>query len=234
MVETLLAMTRGADEMLETNGNYEKNGQLIVPYGTKDGMTFCADFASIPSLLIAGTTGSGKTLFVQSLLVEMMQKYTPKDFRLMIYDSKQIDYNLFGDSPYCLLPIVHDPKKCESMLNWLVAMIQQRFENIADISNMPHIIAIVDDCSGIMEHGTCYDCLLRIMQLARQVKVHCWLVTYNPSTDMIPVNLRMVIHSRVAFHLTTKTMSRAVLDSTGAETLRVPGEMIFKHIAELN
>lgn len=220
--------------MFETNRVYEKDGQLIVPYGTKDGMTFCADFASIPSLLISGTTGSGKTLFVQSLLVEMIQKYTPKELRLMIYDSKQIDYNLFGDSPYCLIPIVHDPKKCENMISWLVVEIQHRLDNIADISKMPHIIAIVDDCSEIMERGTCYDNLLRIMQLARQVKIHCWLVTYNPSADMIPVNLRMVIHSRVAFHLTTKSMSRAVLDSTGAETLRVPGEMIFKHIAELN
>ena len=205
-----------------------KIGQIIAPIGTTKFNTIYKDLASISGMLISGTTGSGKTVFVQSLIVEMMRQYTPNDLRFIIYDSKRIDYVNFYNSLYSLFPKVMSIFDLPKVLSWLRAEIEKRYEHITEINSMPHIFLILDDCgSFISSKGYTFEDIVEILQKARQVKIHCWMVTSTPTNDMSSIELRANIPTRVAFHVTSKSLSKTILGFEGAEMLCMPGELIF-------
>ena len=206
----------------------EQPGQIRVPLGKDGEQIVWVDLADVPGLLISGTTGSGKTAFVQAIVLEIMQKYTPNECRFLFYDSKQIDYKPFCNSQFSFLPVCPDYLMIFDALAWVVREMQRRYDNIGDIERMPHIIVILDDCSSILHSENNVESICNILQMARSVKIHCWLVTSMPTTSVIASELKANITGRISFFVTSKQLSKAALDTEGAETLRSPGEMMYR------
>ncbi len=219
-------------------------GQLI------DGRAYVADLARMPHLLIAGSTGTGKSVGVNCMVCSILYKASPKEVRFIMVDPKRLELGLYADIPHLLTPIVTDPKKAANALNWAVRTMEKRYRLLAehgvrnisqfnllvneleeddDLETLAHIVIIVDELADLMmTAGKEVElAVTRLAQMARAVGIHLILATQRPSVDVITGLIKANFPTRISFRVSSKVDSRTILDSNGAEQLLGLGDMLF-------
>jgi S-DNA-T family DNA segregation ATPase FtsK/SpoIIIE len=205
------------------------------------GQPMIADLAEMPHLLIAGTTGSGKTVCVNGIIMSMLLNASPDDIKFVMIDPKMVELAQYNDIPHLLCPVVTDTKKASGALNWVVAEMESRYrkfskEGVRNIkgyndkgSNIPYIVVIIDELADLMQISakTVESAITRIAQLSRAVGIHMILATQRPSVDVVTGVIKANFPARISFKVASKTDSRTVLDMNGAESLLGKGDMLF-------
>ena len=204
------------------------------------------DISKMPHLLIAGATGSGKSVCVNSLIISILYKATPKEVRMIMIDPKVVELNIFNNIPHLLAPVVTDPKKAASSINWAVNEMTMRYRMFAlqgakDLQRynaivekegkdtLPHILVIIDELADLMMVSAkeVEDAICRIAQLGRACGIHLVIATQRPSVDVITGLIKANIPSRIAFAVSSQVDSRTILDIAGAEKLLGQGDMLY-------
>lgn len=218
------------DEIIRLNETCKT--ELIVPLGiTDDNRLLSLDIGSIPHILIGGTTGSGKTAFIQSVIASLVSQYGSDKYKLIIYDSKKVDYLPFNGCASMIIPLISDANKVAGALNWLKQETKNRIELLTDGNSLdehPHLFCVIDDLADISLDEDAMEYLYEILRMGRTVKVHCIISTGLPLAKIIPSELKICVPCRIAFSTVSKMASRIIIDENGAELLETPGEMIFK------
>ncbi|KKP35528.1 MAG: translocase FtsK protein [candidate division TM6 bacterium GW2011_GWF2_32_72] len=205
------------------------------------------DLAKMPHLLIAGSTGSGKSVAVNAMLVSLLCKLSPKDLKLVLIDPKRLELAAYADIPHLFFPIVTEPKKAAPVLKWVVKEMEERYEKMAKTGarnvfdyrlicekenkqdEMPFIVVVIDELADLMMcvGREIEDLIARIAQMARAAGIHLLVATQRPSVDVITGLIKVNFPSRVSFRVTSKVDSRTILDACGAEKLLGKGDMLF-------
>jgi S-DNA-T family DNA segregation ATPase FtsK/SpoIIIE len=205
------------------------------------GKPMVADLAEMPHLLIAGTTGSGKTVCVNGIIMSMLLNASPEELKFVMVDPKMVELAQYNDIPHLLCPTVTDPQKAGAALNWVVAEMESRYrklskEGVRNIQGynarghlMPYIVVIIDELADLMQVSakTVESSITRIAQLSRAVGIHMILATQRPSVDVITGVIKANFPARISFKVASKVDSRTVLDMNGAESLLGKGDMLF-------
>ncbi len=211
------------------------------------GNTVVGDIAKMPHLLIAGATGSGKSVCVNTLITSIIYKANPDEVKLLMVDPKVVELSIYNGIPHLLIPVVTDPKKAAGALNWAVTEMITRYNLFAETSVrdlkgynehikekgegglLPQIVIIIDELADLMmaAPGEVEDAICRLAQMARAAGLHLIIATQRPSVDVITGLIKANIPSRLAFSVSSGTDSRTVLDMTGAEKLLGKGDMLF-------
>lgn len=209
------------------------------------GKIVVADLAKMPHMLIAGSTGSGKSVCINDIILSMIYKSAPADLRLIMVDPKQVELSVYSTLPHLLIPVVTDPKKAASALRWAVNEMTMRYKKFSDRgardlaryneiqeeerNRLPRIVVIVDELADLMmvAPDEVEDCICRIAQLGRAAGIHLIVATQRPSADVITGLIKANIPSRAAFAVSSAIDSRIILDSTGAEKLLGRGDCLF-------
>jgi S-DNA-T family DNA segregation ATPase FtsK/SpoIIIE len=202
-----------------------------------------ADVTKMPHLLIAGATGSGKSVCINTLLLSLLYKNSPKQLKLILVDPKRVELSPYNDIPHLLTPVIHDPDKTISALKWTVAEMEHRYHvlqqagkrNIEEFNaakgsqEMPYIVFIIDELADLMavSSNEVEGLICRIAQLARAVGIHLIVATQRPSVDVITGLIKANIPTRIAFSVASQADSRTILDQGGAEKLLGNGDMLF-------
>ena len=234
-------------EVLEGNNFKEHKSPVSVGLG-KDitGNIIVADLAKMPHLLIAGQTGAGKSVCINSIITSLLYKSSPKDVKLILIDPKMVELNVYNGIPHLMTPVVTDPKKAAGALQFVVREMEKRYEifakrKVKDIfrynevvqaqgeERMPRIVVIVDELNDLMlvARGEVEDSVMRIAQLARAAGIYLILATQRPSVNVITGVIKANIPSRIAFAVASGVDSKTILDSTGAEKLVGKGDMLL-------
>ena len=227
--------------MFETNITIQKiinesskisNGAgFIAPIGIKNNQIEYTDYSQINNLLVCGTTGSGKTTFVRTLIASLISTNHSESMKLCIFDSKRTDYTEFSNIPHLIMPILHDCKRCQGMLFWVLAEAERRYallsENISEL-NCPDIFVILDDYAQTAQESNIQQILYNILQIAPRVKIHIIIVTAIALAKIISTELKVHIPHRIVFFLPERRNSQVVIDQNGAEILESPGQFIAK------
>ncbi len=219
-----------------------KSSKLNLALG-KDtaGKSIIADLGDMPHLLIAGTTGSGKTVCVNSLIMSMVFNATPDEIKFLMVDPKMVELSIYNSLPHALCPAVTDPKKVTAALNWVVGEMENRYSLLheAGVKNidgfhkkgmtLPYIVVIIDELADLMQVAakTIESAITRLAQLSRAVGIHLILATQRPSVDVITGVIKANFPARISFKVASKVDSRTVLDTNGAENLLGKGDMLF-------
>jgi S-DNA-T family DNA segregation ATPase FtsK/SpoIIIE len=254
------------------------NTKMALPMGLgKDtsGHPIVTDLAKMPHLLVAGSTGSGKSVAVNTMITSLLYKNSPDDVRMIMVDPKMLEFSIYADIPHLLLPVVTDPKKATLALNWAVQEMERRYQKLADMSvrnikgynqkieeltkqaeddqrrgvedsramrllgldadgkpehvRLPYIVVIIDEFADLMMTASkdVETAVARLAQKARAAGIHLILATQRPSTDVITGLIKANFPTRIALRVTSKTDSRVILDSNGAENLLGNGDMLF-------
>ncbi|TET06962.1 DNA translocase FtsK [Candidatus Dependentiae bacterium] len=204
------------------------------------------DLAKMPHLLIAGSTGSGKSVALNSMLVSLLCQCTPNELRLILIDPKRLEFASYEDIAHLLFPIITDPKQAILALRWIVKEMEKRYEqmkhlaarNIFDYNaaagkesceKLPFIVIVIDELSDLMITAgrDIEDLIVRITQMARAAGIHMLVATQRPSVDVITGLIKVNFPSRISFRVTSKVDSRTILDCSGAEKLLGRGDMLF-------
>ena len=217
------------------------------------GKPVVADIAKMPHLLIAGATGSGKSVCINTLIVSILYKASPDDVKLIMIDPKVVELSVYNGIPHLFIPVVTDPKKAAGALNWAVSEMMSRYNTFAEYSvrnlqeynrkvegmripegeerpeKMPQIIIIVDELADLMmvAPGEVEDAICRLAQLARAAGIHLIIATQRPSVNVITGLIKANMPSRIAFSVSSGVDSRTILDMNGAEKLLGKGDMLF-------
>lgn len=213
------------------------------------GKVIVADLARMPHLLIAGATGSGKSVCINTIIMSILYKATPDQVKLIMIDPKMVELGMYNGIPHLLIPVVTDPKKAAGALNWAVAEMTTRYKqfaehNVRDIKGfnrkaeedstgemekMPQIVVIVDELADLMmvAPGDVEEAICRLAQLARAAGIHLVLATQRPSVNVITGLIKANVPSRIAFAVSSGVDSRTILDMVGAEKLLGKGDMLF-------
>lgn len=217
------------------------------------GKPVIADIAKMPHLLIAGATGSGKSVCINTIIVSLLYKATPDEVKLIMIDPKVVELSAYNGIPHLFIPVVTDPKKAAGALNWAVAEMMERYdkfarynvrdlkgynakveslENIKDENKpekLPQIVIIVDELADLMmvAPGEVEDAICRLAQLARAAGIHLIIATQRPSVNVITGLIKANMPSRIAFSVSSGVDSRTILDMNGAEKLLGKGDMLF-------
>jgi DNA segregation ATPase FtsK/SpoIIIE, S-DNA-T family len=202
-----------------------------------------ADLAKMPHLLIAGATGSGKSIMINSLLTSLLYRNSPADMKLILVDPKRVELGLYNDIPHLLTPVIVEPEKCISALKWAVAEMERRYKLLAEKGNrniaeynhehreeaMPYIVIVIDELADLMVLAAAdvEGLIVRLAQMARAVGIHLVLATQRPSVDVITGIIKANIPARLAFSVASQIDSRTILDQMGAEKLLGKGDMLF-------
>jgi len=241
-------------DLLESKEFKEFPSRLAFAVG-KDisGKVVVADIAKMPHMLIAGATGSGKSVCINTLIMSILYKAHPDDVKLIMVDPKVVELSVYNGIPHLLIPVVTDPKKASAALQWGVAEMTDRYQKFADFnvrdlkgynkkvesmqeagdaqapSKMPQIIIIVDELADLMmvAPGEVEESICRLAQLARAAGIHLIIATQRPSVDVITGLIKANMPSRVAFSVSSGVDSRTILDMNGAEKLLGKGDMLF-------
>jgi DNA segregation ATPase FtsK/SpoIIIE, S-DNA-T family len=210
------------------------------------GSTAYADLCRMPHMLVAGSTGSGKTVFLNNLILSLIYKNSPETLRLILIDPKRVEFPVYGELPHLLSPVICDNSKAVNALRWLVDEMERRFgvlshfrskdivsynEHVVNGSAepLPYIVLIIDELADLMaSKGRDVEALIvRIAQMARAVGIHLVLATQRPSVEVITGLIKANITSRVAFQVASQVDSRTIFDMSGAEKLLGRGDMLF-------
>ena len=214
------------------------------------GSTVVTDIAKMPHLLIAGSTGSGKSVCINTLVLSILYKAHPDEVKLIMIDPKVVELNTYNGIPHMLIPVVTDPKKAAGALNWAVAEMEKRYRTFADaevrdlagynkyvelhegeegFEKLPQIVLIVDELADLMmvSKSELETAICRLAQLARAAGIHLIIATQRPSVDVITGLIKANMPSRIAFAVSSGTDSRTILDMNGAEKLLGKGDMLF-------
>lgn len=219
------------------------------------GQVVVADIAKMPHLLIAGATGSGKSVCINTIIMSILFKATPEDVKLIMIDPKVVELTVYNGIPHLLIPVVTDPKKAAGALNWAVMEMTKRYQLFAEynvrnlkgynkkveeareqsqttestLTKLPQIVVIVDELADLMmvAHGEVEDAIVRLSQLARAAGIHLVIATQRPSVDVITGLIKANVPSRIAFAVSSLVDSRTILDMSGAEKLLGKGDMLF-------
>ncbi|MEJ8733238.1 MULTISPECIES: FtsK/SpoIIIE family DNA translocase [Mediterraneibacter] len=214
------------------------------------GKVVVADIAKMPHLLVAGATGSGKSVCINTLIMSIIYKSSPEDVKLIMVDPKVVELSVYNGIPHLLIPVVTDPKKAAGALNWAVAEMMKRYQlfaeyNVRDLKGfnekvgqmkeeespkpMPQIVIIVDELADLMmvAPGEVESAICRLAQLARAAGLHLILATQRPSVNVITGLIKANMPSRIAFSVSSGVDSRTIIDMNGAEKLLGKGDMLF-------
>lgn len=234
-------------EVLESDKYISSDSKLTFVLG-KDiaGNPVVADLAKMPHMLIAGATGSGKSVCINTLITSILYKATPKEVRLVLIDPKVVELNNYNGIPHLLIPVVTDPKKAATALNWAVVEMTNRYKlfaqsGVRDINSynekqqreekdtLPKIVVIIDELADLMmvAPGQVEDSICRLAQMARAAGIHLIVATQRPSVDVITGVIKANIPSRIAFAVSSQADSRTILDMGGAEKLLGKGDLLF-------
>jgi DNA segregation ATPase FtsK/SpoIIIE, S-DNA-T family len=205
------------------------------------------DLARMPHLLIAGTTGSGKSGCINTILTSVLLRATPDDARLILIDPKRIELSLYESIPHLLTPVVSSPKEASIVLTNVLAEMERRYERLATVrarnlpeanrvfrqrgeETLPYLLVVIDELADLMmiSPQQVEDAVIRLAQKSRAVGIHLVLATQRPSVDVITGMIKANVPSRIAFAVSSQTDSRVILDQAGAESLLGQGDMLFK------
>ena len=192
------------------------------------GKTVVTDLAKMPHLLIAGATGSGKSVCINTLIMSILYKASPEEVKLIMVDPKMVELSIYNGIPHLLIPVVTDPKKASGALNWAVAEMTNRYKKFT-IKKMPQIVIIIDELADLMmvAPGEVEDAIVRLSQLARAAGIHLVIATQRPSVNVITGLIKANVPSRIAFSVSSGVDSRTIIDMNGAEKLLGKGDMLF-------
>ena len=231
-----------------------KNSRSLISFAVgKDiaGKVVVADIAKMPHLLVAGATGSGKSVCINTLIMSIIYKADPEDVKLILVDPKVVELSVYNGIPHLMIPVVTDPKKAAGALNWAVAEMEKRYKlfaeyNVRDLKGfnekvlrgetgedakkkLPQIIIIIDELADLMmvAPGEVEGAICRLAQLARAAGLHLILATQRPSVNVITGLIKANMPSRIAFKASSGVDSRTILDMNGAEKLLGKGDMLF-------
>ncbi len=206
-----------------------------------------ADLARMPHILIAGTTGSGKSGCINTLLTSILLRSTPDEVRMILIDPKRIELNYYESIPHLLTPVVSSPKEASAVLTNVVAEMERRYEQLSIVrarnlpeanrafrargeDPLPYLLVVIDELADLMmiSPQAVEDAIIRLAQKSRAVGIHLVLATQRPSVDVITGMIKANVPSRIAFAVSSQTDSRVILDGAGAESLLGQGDMLFK------
>ena len=240
-------------DLLESK-EFKDNSSKIAFAAGKDiaGKVVVADSAKMPHLLIAGATGSGKSVCINTLIMSILYKASPEEVKLIMIDPKVVELSVYNGIPHLMIPVVTDPKKAAGALNWAVAEMTRRYQSFADYgvrdmkgfndkvkaipdmeegkpAIMPQIVIIVDELADLMmvASGEVEEAICRLAQLARAAGIHLVLATQRPSVNVITGLIKANMPSRIAFSVSSGVDSRTIIDMNGAEKLLGKGDMLF-------
>lgn len=245
-------------EVIESRPFRESASKLTIALGkTIDGLNYVADLAKMPHLLIAGTTGSGKSVGVNSLIVSILYRARPDEVKFILIDPKRLELGLYEDIPHLAAPIIVDPKLASRSLKWAVGEMERRYRELAGwgVRNidgynseimrrnlvkeydengepwkpLPYIVIIIDELADLMMTSgrEVEESITRLAQMARAVGIHLVLATQRPSVDVITGLIKANFPSRISFRVSSKIDSRTIIDTNGAEQLLGRGDMLF-------
>lgn len=245
-------------EVIESRPFQESASKLTIALGkTIDGLNYVADLAKMPHLLIAGTTGAGKSVGVNSLIVSILYRARPDEVKFILIDPKRLELGLYEDIPHLATPIIVDPKVASRSLKWAVAEMERRYRDLAGwgVRNidgynteimrrnlvkeydengqpwkpLPYIVIIIDELADLMMTSgrEVEESITRLAQMARAVGIHLVLATQRPSVDVITGLIKANFPSRISFRVSSKIDSRTIIDTNGAEQLLGRGDMLF-------
>jgi S-DNA-T family DNA segregation ATPase FtsK/SpoIIIE len=245
-------------EVIESRAFRESKSRLTIALGkTIDGLNHVADLTKMPHLLIAGATGSGKSVGVNSLVVSILYKARPDEVKFIMVDPKRLELGLYADIPHLATPIITDPKRATIALKWAVSEMERRYKELAgwgvrnidgynaevlrrnaveefdengeEWKSLPYIVIIIDELADLMmtSGNEVEESITRLAQMARAVGIHLVLATQRPSVDVITGLIKANFPSRISYRVSSKVDSRTILDSNGAEGLLGRGDMLF-------
>jgi S-DNA-T family DNA segregation ATPase FtsK/SpoIIIE len=245
-------------EVIESRQFQDSPSKLTLALGkTIDGLNYVADLARMPHLLIAGATGTGKSVCLNSLVVSIIYKARPDEVKFIMIDPKRLELGLYADIPHLATPIITDPKRAANALKWAVGAMETRYKQLAkwgvrnidgyntevlrrnlveDFDDegephqlLPYIVIIIDELADLMMSSghEVEEAITRLAQMARAVGIHLVLATQRPSVDVITGLIKANFPSRIAFRVSSKVDSRTIIDSNGAEQLLGRGDMLF-------
>jgi DNA segregation ATPase FtsK/SpoIIIE, S-DNA-T family len=229
-------------------GRPEKTSPLVAWLGKGiDGNPVWTDLAKMPHVLVAGTTGSGKSGCVNAILCSILMQASPNDVRLVLVDPKQVELNHYEHVPHLLTPVVTSPRLAANVLANLIGEMESRYgimgearaRNLAELNRarakageapLPHILCVIDELADLMmvSPAEVEDSIIRLAQKSRATGIHLVLATQRPSTDIITGTIKVNIPARIAFAVSSQTDSRVILDQGGAEALLGQGDMLFR------
>lgn len=241
-------------EIIESGSFMNYSSNIAVALG-KDiaGNPVVADLSKMPHLLIAGATGSGKSVCINCIITSLLFKTSPAHVKLIMVDPKMVELNNFNGIPHLLAPVVTDPRKATNVLNWAVQEMTNRYKEFARIGvkdlfrynqvkqlensdeYMPQIVVIIDELSDLMmvSPAEVEDSICRLAQMARAAGIHLVIATQRPSVDVITGVIKANIPSRISFAVSSQVDSRTILDISGAEKLLGKGDMLYCPAGEL-
>ncbi len=241
-------------ELLES-AEFKNHPSKIAFAAGKDiaGQVIVADIAKMPHLLIAGATGSGKSVCINTIIMSILYKAKPDEVKLIMVDPKVVELSMYNGIPHLMIPVVTDPKKASQALNWAVAEMTDRYKKFAEVNvrdlkgynekveaikdieddkkpkKLPQIVIIIDELADLMmvAPGEVEDAICRLAQLARACGIHLIIATQRPSVNVITGLIKANVPSRIAFSVSSGVDSRTILDMVGAEKLLGKGDMLF-------
>lgn len=238
-------------EVIETDQFVAFPSKLAFALGRDiGGKPIIADIGKMPHMLIAGATGSGKSVCINTLITSILYKASPAEVKLIMIDPKVVELNVYNGIPHLLIPVVTDPKKAAGALSWAVNEMTKRYQMFADnnvrdmkgfnakvtdeTQRMPNIIIIIDELADLMMTAAkeVEDAICRLAQMARAAGIHLVIATQRPSVDVITGVIKANIPSRLAFAVSSGIDSRTILDANGAEKLLGKGDMLFYPVGE--
>ena len=232
----------GLKEVLKSEGFKKRPGNLTLCLGRDvAGKSYLVDLDPMPHLLIAGSTGSGKSVCINSIIMSLLYQNGPDDLKLILVDPKRVEFTAYNGIPHLLTPVITDVQKTINALKWIVNEMDRRYEllsesgkrNIQDYNkngtNMPYIVLVIDELADLMAIASreVEAAITRLAQMARAVGIHLVLATQRPSVDVITGLIKANITSRAAFNVASLIDSRTILDHSGAEKLLGKGDMLY-------
>lgn len=230
-------------EVMQTSDFINHKSKLALSLGRDvAGRPMIADLAKMPHMLIAGATGTGKSVAINSLFISLLYRNTPQDIKFIVVDPKRVELSSYNGIPHLLTPAIVEPDKAVNALKWAVAEMERRYKLLADAGNrnisdynastelpLPYIVIIVDELADLMAvaQNEVEAAIVRLAQMARAVGIHLILATQRPSVEVITGLIKANITSRIAFAVASQVDSRTIIDSSGAEKLLGNGDMLF-------
>jgi S-DNA-T family DNA segregation ATPase FtsK/SpoIIIE len=245
-------------EMLESESYRRSTSKLAIALGkTIHGEPHTADLATMPHLLIAGSTGAGKSVALNGMLTSILYRATPDDVRMIMIDPKRLELGMYDDIPHLMTPVVVDPKQAANALRWAVGEMENRYKTLAaegvrnieqynrnvqqaitekrtpkdgvEPKTLPFIVVVIDELADLMmvASNEVEESIARLAQMARAVGIHLILATQRPSVDVITGLIKANLPARISFRVSSKIDSRTILDGNGAEQLLGKGDMLF-------